>query len=69
MNLHVKCLVFSAKDGEFAESYFLCSNDWMHSQDIAEDAKCGRFSFTLGGDAHLWYESITPVGNDWDNFQ
>ena len=45
------------------------SNDWMNSQGIAEDAKCGRFCLTLGGDAHLWYEFVTPVGNDWNNLQ
>ena len=41
----------------------------MNSQEIAEDTKCSMFCFTLGVDAHLWYESITPVGNDWNNLQ
>ena len=31
----------------------------MNVQGIAKDAKCGRFSFTLDGDASLWYKSKT----------
>ena len=63
MNLHVKCLIISAKDDKDAESHLLHRNDLMNSQDIAEDAKCGRFCLTFGSDAQLWYESITPVRN------
>ena len=69
MNLHVKCLIFLAKDDEDMESHPLHSNHWMNSQSIAEDAKYGRFYLTFGGDACLWYESITPVGNDWNHLK
>ena len=42
-NLHVKCPIISAKYNDDAESYLLCSSDWMNSPGIAEDAKCGSF--------------------------
>ena len=42
MTLHVKGPIFSAKDGEDTESYLLHSNDYMNSQGMAEDTKCGR---------------------------
>ena len=35
--------LFSAKDDEDAEIPLLHSKDWMNSQGIAENAKCGRF--------------------------
>ena len=38
----------------------------MNSKGIEEEGKCARF-FTLVEDAHIWYGSITPVGNDWNN--
>ena len=41
MNLHVKCPIFSAKDNEDTESHLLCCNDWMNSQGIVQDTKCG----------------------------
>ena len=68
INLHVKCPIFPAKDVEGTESHLLYRNDWMNSQGTVQEAKCGRFHLTPGGDAHLWYESITPVGNDWNKF-
>ena len=42
-SLHVRCLIFSAKHDEDAESHLLCSNDWMNSQGIVEGRKCARF--------------------------
>ena len=42
-NFHVRCPIFSAKDDEDAECHLLCANNWMNSQGIAEDAKCGGF--------------------------
>ena len=69
MNLHVKCPIFSTKDDEDAESHLLYSDDWMNSHGIVEGVKCVRFHLTLGCDSHLWYESITPVANDWNNLQ
>ena len=60
---------YSAKDDEDAESLLLHSYDWMNSQGIAEDTKCGRFCLTLVGDAHFGYKLVTPVGNDWSHLQ
>ena len=68
MNLHVKSPIFSAKD-EDVESHFLCNHDWMNLQDIAEDVKCGRYCLTLGDDACLWYDSMTPLSTDWNNLK
>ena len=59
MNLQVKCPPFSTNNDEDMESHLLSSNDWMNSQGIAEDAKCGRFCLKLDGNAYLWYELIT----------
>ena len=53
MNLHVKCPIFSARDDEDPETHLLCSNDWMNSQGIAENAKCGRYCLTLSGERWL----------------
>ena len=44
INSHVKFLILSAKDDEDAKRHLLHSNDWMTSQGVAEEAKCGRFS-------------------------
>ena len=45
MNLHVKCLLFLAKNDD-AENHLLCCNDWMNSQDIVKDEQCGKFCLT-----------------------
>ena len=58
---------FYTKENEDVEGHLLHSNDLMNSQGIVKDAKCGRFCLTLGGDANLWHESITPVSNDGNN--
>ena len=41
----------------------------MSSQDLAKNAKFGRFSLTLTGDIHLLYGLITPMENDWNPLQ
>ena len=69
LNLNVKCLILSAKDDEVVESHLLCSNDWMKSHGIKNDAKCSRICLILGGDACIWYETITNVDNDWNHLQ
>ena len=46
------------REDEDAENHLLHNNDWMSSQDIVEDAKCGRFCSILCGNANLWCESI-----------
>ena len=67
MNLHAKCSIFSAKDYEDAESHILYRNDWKNLQGLAEDAKCGRFALNLDVNGCLLYDSLTLVGNDWNN--
>ena len=52
MNLHVKCPVFS-KWWLRSKHHLLCSNNWMNSQGIVRDSKCGRFCLTLGSYAYL----------------
>ena len=39
----------------------------MNSQGITVQTKSGRLFLTLAGDAHFWYESITPLSNAWNN--
>ena len=68
-SLHVKFPIFPAKPDEDAESHLICSNDRMNSKGIVEEWKCARFCLTLAANAHLWYESINPVDNDWLNLQ
>ena len=53
MNLHIKCLIFEAKNDGDTESHHLYTNDRMNLQDTAENAECCRFYLTLGGDVHL----------------
>ena len=67
MHLHIKCLIFLAKDEEDAESS-LCNNDWVNSQGTADMQKW-KCCLTLGDDAYLWYESIAFVGKDWGHLQ
>ena len=57
------------KEYENAEHHHLCCNVWMNSQGIAEYAKCDLFCLILDSENHLWYESITPVGNEGNNLQ
>ena len=64
-NVHVKCPICSANESDDVESHLLCSKELMDSQGIVDEGKCVRFCLTIEGDACLWYESITPVGNDW----
>ena len=68
MNLLVKCLIFSTKNDEDAESHLLHSNDWMNSQGNAEETKCHKFCLNLHVDGYLWYESIILVENDLNHF-
>ena len=53
INVHVKCLIFSAKENEDAKSHLLCSNDWMNSKGTVEEVICGRLCLTLRSDVHL----------------
>ena len=53
MNVHVSWPVFSTMDDEDVESHILCTNVWMNSQHIAENANYGSCCLTSGGDAWL----------------
>ena len=37
----------------------------MEAHNFPEGEKVRRFRVTLTGEARLWYESLTPIDNDW----
>ena len=59
MSLDVKCPIILVRDDEDTESQLLYSNDLMKSQWVAKEAKYHGICLTIGGDVHLWYQSIT----------
>ena len=60
---------FSGKMEEDAVAHLLKTNDWMDTHNFPEDTKVRRFCLTLTGEARLWYESIRPIGMDWEALQ
>ena len=60
---------FSGKPVEDAESHFLSTRDWMEVHNFPEGEKVRHFRVTLTGEARLWYESLTPIDNDWTALQ
>ena len=60
---------FAGKPEEDAEAHLLCSNDWMRTHNFNEEDKVKRFCLTLLGEARLWYETLTPIANDWPALQ
>ena len=60
---------FSGKPEEDAESHLLSTRDWMEAQNFQEGEKVRHFRVTLIGEARLWYESLTPLDNDWPALQ
>ena len=60
---------FAGKPEKDAEVHLLCTNDWMRTHDFEEDVKVHRFCLTLLGEARLWYETLTPIANDWPALQ
>ena len=61
---------FSGKPEEDAETYLLCSNDWMNAHHFNNDEKVQRFFLTLLGEATLWYQSLEPLGDTtWPQLQ
>ena len=50
---------------EDVEAHLLHTNDWMVTHNLQEDVKVQRFCLMLAGEARLWYESLTPIANDW----
>ena len=65
---HVKP-AFAGKPEEDVETHLLCTNGWMRTHNFEEDAKAQRFCLTLLGEARLWYETLTPIANDWPALQ
>ena len=41
----------------------------MTTHNVEEDVKVQRFCLILLGEARLWYESLTPIANDWPALQ
>ena len=60
---------FSGKPEEDAESHLLSTRDWMEAHNFPEGEKVRHFRVTLTGEARLWYESLTPIDNDWPTLQ
>ena len=60
---------FSGKPEEDVESHLLSTRDWMEAHNFPEGEKVRCFRVTLIGEARLWYESLTPIDNDWPTLQ
>ena len=60
---------FAGKSEDDAETHLLHTNDWMDTHNFPDDVKVQRFCLTLIGEARLWYESIRPIDNDWQQLQ
>ena len=60
---------FTGRPEEDAEAHLLRTNDWMRTHNFEEDVKVQRFCLTLLGEARLWYETLTPIANDWPALQ
>ena len=67
MNFHVKCPNFSARDDEGAKTHIV--QQWLDELTMywRKSKKNGSLVLILYGDAHLWYDSLFPVGNNWNN--
>ena len=60
---------FSGKPEEDVESHLLSMRDWMEVHNFPEGEKVRCFRVSLAGEARLWYESLTPIDNDWPTLQ
>ena len=60
---------FSGKMEEDAVAHLLKTNDWIDKHNFPGDTKVRRFCLTLTGEARSWYESIRPIGMDWEALQ
>ena len=60
---------FAGRPEEEVEAHLLCTNDWMITHNFPNDEKVQRFCLALVGEARLWYESLTPIANDWPALQ
>ena len=60
---------FTGKPEEDAEAHLFRTNDWIRTHNFDEGVKVDRFCLTLLGEARLWYETLTPIVNDWPALQ
>ena len=60
---------FAGKPEEDAEVHLLHTNDWMRTHNFNEVDKVQIFCLTLLGEVRLWYETLTPIANDWPVLQ
>ena len=60
---------FAGKPDEDAEAHLHRTNNWMDSHEFLEGVKVQRFCLTLVGEAKLWYESLRPIGLDWNGLE
>ena len=60
---------FAGRPEEDAEAHLLCTNDWNITHNFTNDVKVQRFCLILVGEAGLWYESLTPIANNWPALQ
>ena len=60
---------FLGRPEEDVEAHPLCTNDWMITHKFPNEVKVQRFCLTLVGESRLWYESLTPIANNWPALQ
>ena len=60
---------YAGKPEEDPEAHLLRTNDWMRTHNFDEDVKVKRFCLMLLGEARLWYETLTPIANNWPALQ
>ena len=60
---------FAGKPEDDAKAHLLHINDWMDTHNFPDDVKVQRFCLTSIGEARLWYKSMRPIENDWQQLQ
>ena len=60
---------FTGRPEENVEALLLCTNNWMITHNFPNDVKVQRFCLMLVGEEKLWYESLTPIANNWPALQ
>ena len=60
---------FAGKPEEDDEAHLLTTKDWMRTHNFDEGVKVERFCLKVLGEAGLWYETLTPIANDWPALQ
>ena len=60
---------FAGKPEDDVEAHLLCTIDWMDTHNFLDYVKVQRFCLMLIGEERLWYESIRPIENKWQELQ